>query len=349
MSFDYEPQSYSQHSLREQNGYSIDDDNIVKTDSGLNSHYSLRDDSYYFRQYRSHQSHNFDSQPDCRYHGPSSNWIDQQHKKYATSVDVKIPKIIMQTWKNHKVPKKWRGSPKSIKDQMSDWKYVLMTDEDNEEFCRRHFPDFLPYYKLFPHSIQRADAIRYMWLYVHGGVYMDLDIVVVKPLDDLFYSDSGVYLCSSGNIGSCLTNSFMASKPGHPLWLDMIEHMKETKPWWCHGKHMEVMNTTGPLSLNWVVKEYGHSYQSLSPKLVMPCSVCNIESCDIGNSYLKPLVGSSWVSWDTKVMNFFMCKWRTIVLIIIIIIFLILIIFLYHYYRPTKRSKQSTSSIIYEN
>lgn len=43
------------------------------------------------------------------------------------------------------------------------------------------------------------------------------------PLDELFTSHKGVYLVSSSNINSCITNSFMASVPGHPLWLDCIE------------------------------------------------------------------------------------------------------------------------------
>ena len=47
---------------------------------------------------------------------------------------VVIPKIIMQTWKNTQVPDHWKRSPESIKQHMSDWQYVLMTDDDNRKF-----------------------------------------------------------------------------------------------------------------------------------------------------------------------------------------------------------------------
>ena len=130
---------------------------------------------------------------------------------------IKIPKIIMQTWKTQNVPLHWRASQESIQRLMPDWQYVLMTDKDNREFVKTHFPDFLPYYDRFEYPIQRADAVRYCWLAIHGGIYLDLDIELLKPLDPLFTSDNDVYLVSSGELSSHITNSFMASKPGVQL------------------------------------------------------------------------------------------------------------------------------------
>lgn len=242
---------------------------------------------------------------------------------------VTIPKIIMQTWKDNNIPKKWKVSPLSIRKHMPSWKYVLMTDKDNRNFVKKHFPDFLKYYDRFPHNIQRADAIRYMWLYVHGGLYIDLDYEMLHPLDELFTGGAEIYLVNSGNIGSYITNSLMASKPGCTVWLDMIESMKKKAEWYYMGKHMEVMNTTGPIMLNHVVKNSNIPYTLLPSKLVMPCSVCNLK-CDTKNAYLRPLEGSSWIAFDTKIYNFFMCKWRKVCMFLVFLIILILIlIFIY--------------------
>ena len=197
-----------------------------------------------------------------------------------------------------------------------------------DKLVKKNFPDFLKSYNSLEYPIMKVEAIRYMWLYVYGGIYMDLDIVVVKPLDDLFYFDVELYLSPSGNVSSYLTNSFMASKPHRTLWLRMIAHMKQPKPRWAWGKHMTVMNTTGPVALNYVVKNEGYTYLALSAKKVMPCSVCNIDSCDIGDAYLRPLIGSSWVAWDTKAINFVVCNWRTLVTIIIIILVTIILYFI---------------------
>ena len=244
---------------------------------------------------------------------------------------VKIPKLIMQTWIDTDIPKKWKISPESIKEKMPDWEYVLMTDKDNRKFVKKHFPDFLPYYDNFPHAIQRADAIRYMWLYIKGGIYMDLDFEVLKPLDEFFTSGSDVYLVSSSNVGSYITNSFMAAKPGCELWLEVIEAMKKPLPFYYLGKHMTVMNSTGPILLTHVVKKSKIVYGVLPSKLILPCSVCNIK-CQSKGSYLRQLEGSSWITYDTKFYNFFMCNWRKLIFVIVLIGLLIFIILLINWF-----------------
>lgn len=245
---------------------------------------------------------------------------------------VRIPKIIMQTWKDHNIPLKWKSSRDSIFTHMKDWKYVLMTDEDNRNFVEKHFPDFLSYYDNFEYNIQRVDAIRYMWLYVHGGIYMDLDFELLKPIDDFFKTDSDLYLVSSGNIPTYITNSFMASKPGSNIWLDVIEHMKKPSPFYRFGKHMRVMMTTGPIMLTNVISKYGYSYTRLPKAKFNPCSVCNIH-CNTDDAFMRPLEGSSWIGLDTRIYNYFMCNWKSFSIIITVLIFLIIIgLILYIYY-----------------
>lgn len=240
------------------------------------------------------------------------------------TTNVSIPKIIMQTWKTQNVPLHWRASQESIRCQMPDWQYVLMTDKDNREFVKKHFPDFLPYYDRFEYPIQRADAVRYCWLAINGGIYMDLDIELLKPLDPLFISDNDVYLVSSGNLSSSITNSFMASKPGVKLWYDVIEEMKKPVSWWAIGKHWKVMNSTGPLMLNRVVKRGDAVYATLPTRTVMPCSVCD-DVCMQPDAYVRPLPGQSWCAFDSMLYNFLLCRWRLVVFIVFILIVVIIV------------------------
>lgn len=240
---------------------------------------------------------------------------------------VGIPKIIMQTWKTNEVPSKWAVSPESINNIMYDWEYVLMTDEDNRNFIEKYFPDFLPYYDAFPHNIQRADAIRYCWLYINGGIYMDLDFEVQRDLSPLFVNSAEVYLVCSGNVSSYYTNSFMASKPKARFWLEVIEEMKKPSKWWYIGKHIEVMNTTGPIMLSRVARRTESVISVVPRKLVMPCSICNI-NCSTCESFLRPLEGSSWISYDTMFYNFWLCHWKKVVVLLICIIFLIIVFYI---------------------
>lgn len=280
----------------------------------------------------------------------SSYSLDDCNSEYDFSIDlsnslsqnnsVKIPKIIMQTWKDKNIPEKWKSSPLSIKKYLPDWKYVLMTDEDNRNFVKKHFPNFLKYYDGFPHNIMRADAIRYCFLYVFGGLYMDLDFEILPPprnhkgphpINSLFTSDNEVYLVSSSNVGSYLTNSFMASKPGCKLWLDAIEYMKKPVPYYYIGKHLTVMHQTGSFMLSSVAKNSKIVYGNLPVKLILPCSVCNIK-CRTKGAYLKQLEGSSWITYDTKCYNFFMCNYKQLIIAVALILFVILIALLIQWF-----------------
>ena len=235
-----------------------------------------------------------------------------------------IPKIFMQTWKTHIVPDKWKSSPESVRKYMPQWKYFLMSDEENRQFCQQYFPDFLDVYDNLEFPIMRADAIRYMWLYINGGIYMDLDDVLVHPLDDLFTSDADAYFVKSGNSSWIYTNSFLASKPGCPIWLECIEAMKKKYRWWMIGKHLKIMYTTGPSMLHKVLKETKHPFATLPTHLINPCSICD-SPCLAEDSYVLPLEGRSWCGWDTLAGGFIMCKWKKIVLVISIILVVLII------------------------
>ena len=134
-----------------------------------------------------------------------------------------IPKLIIQTWKNEIVPFKWLKSPESIKKHMPDWKYLLLTDEMMDTFVKKYFPDFHEkIYTKFPYHIQRCDSFRYMWLYINGGIYIDLDFELKDSLAKLLekYDDgtADAFFTPSGNNNHWYTNSFLASKPKSPIW-----------------------------------------------------------------------------------------------------------------------------------
>ena len=244
-------------------------------------------------------------------------------KKY----NVKIPKIIFRTCWSHDIPEKWKASSESIKLLMPEWQDILMDDEENRNFVKKHFPDFLTYYDNFPYNIQRADAIRYMFLYIYGGLYIDMDFEILNPLDELFVSDNEVYLVKSGNVNSCYTNSFMASKPRSKFWLEVIEEMKKPLPFYIIGKHLTVMCSTGPMMLSRVAKRTSTVLGITPSKYIMPCNICHI-NCSTCESYLRPLEGSSWTGWDTTFFKFWFCYWKYVVAFLVCIILLLIISFI---------------------
>ena len=63
--------------------------------------------------------------------------------------------------------------------------YTLFTDEENREIVAHFFPDFLETYDRFKQNIQRVDAVRYIYMYVWGGIYLDLDYLALRSFDEI--------------------------------------------------------------------------------------------------------------------------------------------------------------------
>jgi mannosyltransferase OCH1-like enzyme len=249
------------------------------------------------------------------------------------TANVYIPKLIMQTWKTTELPDKWKPTQTSINRYMSDWKYVLMTDEMNRKFIEDNFPDFLQYFDAFPYPIQRADAIRYAWLYVHGGLYLDCDFELLGPLDELFMEDYDLFLLASSNTPDVITNGFMAARPGDKIWLEMIEEMKNPAGLSSIERHLHVMNTTGPLAFNRVVKRSGIPFKQLPSSKINPYTLCEREF-NKPDTLMRPLEGSSWIGGAAAVYQWCYCQVNYLMIFGIVLgLILFLVIFVLNYGR----------------
>ena len=169
-------------------------------------------------------------------------------------------------------------------------------DEHNPNalaFVRRHFPRFVPAWLRLCSRVMRFDVARYMWLYVHGGIYADLDLTALAPIPAALLDAYDVlhpavqfrsYPCLflyqrrdsdrvrhnfmlrsilAGRGCPHLGNWWLASVPRHPLWLRMIEHVESHVEELCRatrkggrGAHNAILELTGPYALHYVLEEY---------------------------------------------------------------------------------------------
>jgi len=243
-----------------------------------------------------------------------------------------IPKIIHLTYKDHNIPASWKSTIPAWKKYNPDWEIRFWTDEDNRKLIESKYKWFLHVYDSYEYGIQRADAIRYFILYTYGGIYSDMDIEPTKNFNKLFTkkTDQEVYLIKSPQL-SYVTNCFMASKPKTKFWEDVFKEMKEVAKspsiFWV-GKHWTVMNTTGPIMINKVYRNYKNKdkVKIICSEYIVPtkCNICSRKPCKTRSSYTKLLQGSSWCNFDTKIYNCFLCNFGTIKAVIIAIILIIL-------------------------
>lgn len=140
---------------------------------------------------------------------------------------------------------------KSILKYMPEYKVIIHNDIepiDNEcwnniknssniEIVKRERP--IQFDGLDIHYVQyQADISRLEILYEYGGVYMDLDVLVIKNFEELFDDNKDFYISKEGpGENSGLINSFLAAKPGNEflkIWLDNFKTGLRMDSWAYH-------------------------------------------------------------------------------------------------------------------
>jgi mannosyltransferase OCH1-like enzyme len=214
----------------------------------------------------------------------------------------------MQTWKSEDVPLQWvPGQESLLKNLPANFTYVFLTDSAMFNFVQFAFPEFAESFALMPHPIQRADILRYLWLYAFGGIYLDLDYLILRPwihyIEEL---GAPLMVLYSANVDRVLTNSLIIAKPGVRMFLDLAREAlaKHKASFWSISKHVEVMVTTGPLAFDHAVRQSKMPFAVLPKKLFLPESPMIGDGTFEADGYMRALEGGSWNSSDTTVLNF---------------------------------------------
>ncbi len=171
-------------------------------------------------------------------------------------------------WKTSEIPHRWRDCSESWKAHHPNWEHRLWTDEDVDNFVKVHHPGLRGVLDSFPYAIQRVDMMRYLILSVYGGVYVDLDMECLQPLDALLdgLQFAAAYEPREHEAGlresRVVGNAFLASTREHPLWPAVISELLSSPPKKALP-HYDVLTSTGPLFLTRVIRQFGEKRLSL--------------------------------------------------------------------------------------
>jgi hypothetical protein len=172
----------------------------------------------------------------------------------------RIPAILHQTWKTKNVPEEWQRLARSWQTLNPSWHYHLWTDEANRAFVAEHYAQLLATYDGYPYAIQRADAVRYCLLHHYGGVYADLDIECLRPIDGLMQERRFIAVLEPDvqaidlGFDRVVSNAILAAAPAHPFLAFVIDTLSRD----CRRAvtHRDVLETTGPLMLSRALQRY---------------------------------------------------------------------------------------------
>ena len=131
-------------------------------------------------------------------------------------------------------------------------------------------PQFFDGFEL-KHFQYKADVVRLELLYEHGGVYLDLDMIITRPFDEVFKSGHSFYISEERTNCRSLINALLAAKPKNEfikLWLNEFKsglrlgiwahHIRDTNkkliddhPHYLHKYRMKVLDGIVFMPLHW--------------------------------------------------------------------------------------------------
>ncbi len=149
-----------------------------------------------------------------------------------------------------------------------------------------------------------SDYARADLLYRYGGIYMDLDVEMLRPIDDLLYNDAYMSFESSDRI-EC--GSGMGARAGHPIIREICKSY-ESRPYFKADGTWD--NSTCPVRYTEVIEKHGlkknGGFQSVEDITVYPFEVLTGKSFETGIVYNSELSytlhhhNGSWIPGHTR-------------------------------------------------
>jgi hypothetical protein len=109
-----------------------------------------------------------------------------------------IPKIIWQTheWEYEDLPYDYKMASLTWKNINEDWEYRYVSKKDREKYIEEYDKGLLRFYNSC-NGITQSDIWRYVVLYLHGGVYVDMDTHACGKLNEAVseFDGSKTFFC----------------------------------------------------------------------------------------------------------------------------------------------------------
>jgi len=209
---------------------------------------------------------------------------------------VPFPRIVHQTWKTRELLDFQERNRNEWMAAFPTFEWRLHTDADLDPMVERHFPWFVETWRSLDPFIKKVDAIRYMWMYVYGGVYLDLDMALVdarrfRALVARPYPRNTLCVPSNSSHTRFLFTApcMLMSHPGHEFWIRMLEYVQK-------NSRRKVYASTGPTAMSIVMRRYlrdrsrtGHvqlvssSLFGLMPKNPFVKKICEHQGSNLWN------------------------------------------------------------------
>lgn len=230
------------------------------------------------------------------------------------------------------------------------WNVYLVDDQQLRDACKTHSNKCLKIYDSFKIMHQKIDFGRYVLLYLYGGIYVDMDMYVLrglhtskkfnKLLDKIKINKKHILGLSLINISwyesyiyigknRFINNAMMISSQYNPIVKKYIDCIMEKSLEKSFDDFNQVQNTTGPYYLNKFIDIYKHKFKFKNVHIeYFPHYYFEPEPI-YGNSDIRDetlaihKMELSWIPDRYKTLFKFYCMVKPYLLVIILVILIL--------------------------
>jgi mannosyltransferase OCH1-like enzyme len=176
-----------------------------------------------------------------------------------------IPKIIWQTYElpYEDLSDEIKHGPKLWMEKNPDWSYRYMDAKQREEFVLKEYgQEWLEIFNNCPLGVMKANIWRFMVLCSYGGIYLDLDLIPQKPMNEWIDNENNFI----ANVDESEANNTMfniqllASNPKNKIFLLALAIIKDLLFSYKYPNNKlhkyDVYNFTGETVLRNAIKQF---------------------------------------------------------------------------------------------
>jgi len=212
-----------------------------------------------------------------------------------------IPKIVHQIYwnfriKNGKMPNSWEELSRKCSEMYTNagWEYRLWGRKEADKFIVANFP-WLRKKWFLSSNIEKVDILRCAIMYIHGGMYLDVDTKCLQVYTPPIKAD--IVLCGTSwasipILSSVygINNNILLSIPNHPFWLHILHRINIYSISEAWPSFIRISMHTGPYCLQHVYENYPDKDRIIVEKEL---SVAKVPTQD---TYFLHDSAKSWVS-----------------------------------------------------
>lgn len=139
-----------------------------------------------------------------------------------------IPRIVHAFWGGSPLPDEWGRCLDRWRRLHPDWEVIVWAEGQIPDLggLQRFWgsPEvWSPKSNIWQH---RTNLLRYVLLAKHGGVWVDVDMEPLRPIDPLIDGETRM-LAGWEADGHWINNAFLASPPGHPAVAEILDGLAD--------------------------------------------------------------------------------------------------------------------------